>query len=482
MLYHNVRLMGHHLRFIDAIAIGVTSAATWWIGTRYGMWQRVPTFNSLIIYSSTIIIGFIVFSGRLKTYRARRTEGIIQELAELFEVVLYASALACLSSEVLSSGAESSTYVAVLLTNTTALLLSRLLVRAGLRSSRRGGNDYRVWLLVGHNERAFQLAEDVLANGHFGIRIDSIVDLPDKALGRAQQTLRKRPPALPSSIKTITIEDVEAFPEILSSRVIDEVVVTLPIRSYYDEVQRILDICCAAGISVRLIPKTFARGGYRTEVSYVGDIPLVTHFTGPSNYSYLLIKRVIDLVGATIGLALTLPLLPIIALAIKLTSAGPVFFFQTRVGLHGRHFRMVKFRSMFRDAPARQRELKSLNQTDGLAFKIKHDPRITPVGRVLRKFHLDEVPQLWNVLMGDMSLVGPRPLPPNEAMGNEWWQRRRLSMPPGLTCFWQVCGDHEMPFRQWVQMDLSYIDRWSIWLDLKIIASTVPAMVRGKGW
>jgi lipopolysaccharide/colanic/teichoic acid biosynthesis glycosyltransferase len=175
------------------------------------------------------------------------------------------------------------------------------------------------------------------------------------------------------------------------------------------------------------------------------------------------------------------PLLVLIAVAIKLTSHGPVFFLQTRVGLHGRHFRMAKFRSMIHDAPARRHELERLNQTDGAAFKIKNDPRITFVGKWLRQFHLDELPQLWNVLLGDMSLVGPRPLPPHEARNSDQWQRR-LTMPPGLTCYWQVRGDHRMPFRQWMQLDLAYIDEWSLWLDFKLLCSTVPAVVRGKGW
>ena len=197
---------------------------------------------------------------------------------------------------------------------------------------------------------------------------------------------------------------------------------------------------------------------------------------------HLAVKRVIDVVGAFVGLILLSPLFFVVALAIKLTSRGPVFFVQTRIGLHGRQFRMIKFRSMTADAPHRRTELEEFNETDGPAFKIKDDPRIMPLGRLLRRFHVDEFPQLLNVLIGDMSLVGPRPLPPKEAHGNEWWQRRRLSMPPGLTCFWQVLGDPRLPHRQWMQLDLAYIDRWSLWLDLRLIASTFATMIQGKGW
>jgi lipopolysaccharide/colanic/teichoic acid biosynthesis glycosyltransferase len=188
------------------------------------------------------------------------------------------------------------------------------------------------------------------------------------------------------------------------------------------------------------------------------------------------------MLSAAAGLIILSPLFLLIALAIKLDCSGPVLYSAMRVGLHGRHFRMWKFRSMMKDAERHQQQLRHLNETDGVAFKIRHDPRITRVGRLLRKFHLDELPQLWNVLLGDMSLVGPRPLPIDEAHGNEWWQRRRLSMPPGLTCFWQVASNHRMPFHEWAQLDLHYIDRWSVWLDIKLIASTLSTLVRGKGW
>jgi lipopolysaccharide/colanic/teichoic acid biosynthesis glycosyltransferase len=152
------------------------------------------------------------------------------------------------------------------------------------------------------------------------------------------------------------------------------------------------------------------------------------------------------------------------------------------VGLHGRHFQLVKFRSMVKDAPAQREQLAADNERDGTAFKIRNDARITSVGRWLRKYHLDEFPQLWNVLVGDMSLVGPRPLPVKEAHGNEWWQRRRLSMPPGLTCLWQVEDDPGIPFHEWMELDMAYIDKWSIWLDLKLIALTFGTVLRGRGW
>ena len=175
------------------------------------------------------------------------------------------------------------------------------------------------------------------------------------------------------------------------------------------------------------------------------------------------------------------PLLLAIALAIKLDSPGPVLFRQLRCGLHGRPFTFLKFRSMRVDAEALKKQLAPFNEMDGPAFKMTNDPRVTPVGRFLRRTSLDELPQLWNILRGDMSFVGPRPAVLEEVRQYEPWQRRRLSMQPGLTCLWQVSGRNELTFDEWMRLDLEYIDNWSLWLDLKIALKTIPAVLLGRG-
>jgi lipopolysaccharide/colanic/teichoic acid biosynthesis glycosyltransferase len=183
-----------------------------------------------------------------------------------------------------------------------------------------------------------------------------------------------------------------------------------------------------------------------------------------------------------IALLVFLPFLPIIATAIKLTSPGPVFFVQERIGINKRRFRVYKFRTMVPDAEKKQAELESLNEVSGPVFKIKKDPRITPIGRILRKLSIDEVPQLFNVLKGDMSLVGPRPLPIRDYNGfSEDWHRRRFSVRPGITCLWQINGRGSIPFEKWMELDMEYIDKWSLWLDLKILAKTFPSVLRGSG-
>ena len=194
-------------------------------------------------------------------------------------------------------------------------------------------------------------------------------------------------------------------------------------------------------------------------------------------------KRALDIVGAGIGLALCLPLFLIVAAGIRLTSPGPAFLKQTRVGKDGKTFSLFKFRSMYVDAEARRAELEARNQhgSDGVTFKMRRDPRITPFGRILRKSSIDELPQLWNILIGDMSLVGPRPPMPKEVERYTPAQWRRLAAKPGLTCLWQISGRNEVSFQDWMKLDLNYIDNWSLLLDLKILLKTVPVVLLGRG-
>lgn len=192
-------------------------------------------------------------------------------------------------------------------------------------------------------------------------------------------------------------------------------------------------------------------------------------------------KRSLDVAGATFGLIATSPLIVLAGAAIKLSSRGPVFYSQEREGLGGRRFRIWKLRTMRMNADQLKDQLRPYSEQDGPAFKMMRDPRITRVGRVLRRFSLDELPQLWNVLRGDMSLVGPRPLPVDESLGCLAWQRRRLHVTPGLTCIWQIKGRNVVPFEEWIRMDLEYARRRSPWFDLQLLASTPPALILAKG-
>ncbi len=277
-------------------------------------------------------------------------------------------------------------------------------------------------------------------------------------------------------------EGLARFVETLHEETVDIVVFSLD-ESIIPQVRDALLACEAEGIeawvSADFIQTLFAHVQFDR---FAGE-PLLIYRTAPSISWELMAKRILDVVGASILLVLTFPIMLVVANLIRLTSVGPVIFSQNRSGLHGRVFRMYKFRTMVTNAEQARAELEDRNEMTGPVFKVKDDPRVTPLGYWLRRLSLDELPQLWNVIRGEMSLVGPRPLPVYETANfGDITQRRRMSMRPGLTCLWQVRGRNKITdFRDWVRLDLEYIDNWSLWLDLKILARTVPVVFFGWG-
>jgi exopolysaccharide biosynthesis polyprenyl glycosylphosphotransferase len=273
---------------------------------------------------------------------------------------------------------------------------------------------------------------------------------------------------------------ISELPKILDERAVDDVVIA-DTGGDLAAVQRVIHDCEEVGVSIHIPSRFFAAAPSRPHLEAFSGIRMLTFTTAPYNPIALGIKRAADLVGAIVLLVLLAVPMLIFALIVKLTSPGPVFFKQRRSGLYGREFTLYKFRSMVADAEQRRAELAAANEMGGPVFKIRHDPRITPFGRVLRRYSLDELPQLWNVLKGDMSLIGPRPPLPSEVQRYERWQRRRLSMRPGLTCIWQVTDRNRATFEKWMEYDLDYIDHWSLWLDFKIALRTIPAVLKGTG-
>jgi exopolysaccharide biosynthesis polyprenyl glycosylphosphotransferase len=218
------------------------------------------------------------------------------------------------------------------------------------------------------------------------------------------------------------------------------------------------------------------------ELHEFDGFPLLSFSTTPTNEALMFVRRILDVILASFILVVFGPLVMLpAAILIRLTSSGPILFKQTRCGLNGRQFVMHKFRSMVNNAEQLRVELEGLNEMDGPVFKSSRDPRITTVGKIIRRFSIDELPQIFNVLRGDMSLVGPRPPLPAEVARYERWQRRRLSMKPGMTCLWQISGRNEVSFDDWMKLDLTYIDNWSLMLDLKILLKTVPVVLLGRG-
>lgn len=322
-------------------------------------------------------------------------------------------------------------------------------------------------LIVGTGPRAQRLEGELRAAGENArFRVVGFIDSVDCRPAQARQQ------ALLGSF-----EEMES---ILMHRAPDEVLITLPIKSAYAEIKTVLESCERVGVPARYLADLFEPTKGRA--SRGGQQPLLVA-TPPAPEGWRLVaKRAVDVVGASALLIVCAPVLLLSAVAIKLTSKGPIFFTQNRYGFHRRRFTMYKLRTMVLDAEALQSSLEELNEATGPVFKIRDDPRITTVGRVLRRTSIDELPQLFNVLLGDMSLVGPRPLPIRDVHRfTEAALMRRFSIRPGITCFWQIGGRSALDFGEWIRLDLKYIDEWSLWLDLLILFRTIPAVLRGTG-
>ena len=319
-------------------------------------------------------------------------------------------------------------------------------------------------MVVGSGEGALRLGEALERSARYGIRLTGFfTDQPGPI------TLSREYP----------VYRLPELPELLRRHVIDEIIFAVDSQRLA-EMEEIFLLCDEEGVRTRVLVDFFPHVNSQVYLDRLGSAPLLTFSAAPHDEVRLLLKRITDLVLAAASLVLLLPFMLLTVLLIKITSPGPAIFRQVRCGLNGRRFVFYKFRSMCDNAEELKAELEHLNRKS-TAFKIPNDPRLTRVGRYLRKFSIDEWPQLWNVVKGDMSLVGPRPAVPEEVEHYQRWQRRRLRMRPGLTCLWAVMGRDALDFDTWMKMDMQYIDTWSLALDWKIIFRTIPRVLTGKG-
>ena len=323
-------------------------------------------------------------------------------------------------------------------------------------------------MVVGTGERAIRLAEALEQSADYGIRLRGFLT---------------ESPGAPAEIALRSVHQVRPIrdlPAILQQHVVDEVLFAVASESLAD-LEEIFLLCDEEGVRTRVAVDFFPHVNSTVSLDRFGATPLLTFSAAPYDEIRLLLKRVVDVLIAAAGLVVLAPLMAAIAILIRVTSPGPAIFRQVRCGLNGRRFLFYKFRSMCENAEQLKSTVAHLNARDGVAFKIPRDPRLTSIGRFLRKFSIDEWPQLWNVLRGDMSLVGPRPAIPSEVERYQRWQRRRLRMRPGLTCLWAVSGRDAVDFETWMKLDLQYIDNWSLALDWKILLRTIPRVLTGSG-
>lgn len=401
-------------------------------------------------------------------YRSHRTLPLGEEIWAAMKVSFGGTALLALAVYGLKLEFVSRLFLAVFGgVNFLLLATEKVALRLTSRYVRSRGYNFRTVLLVGTGRKAAQLGTFLEARPYWGFRVLGYLD--DDNGGEIRGLHRW------ASLGKIT--DLES---VLMREVVDELIFVIEkgkLREYEDALLVAERHGVRAHVSLDIFPHVLAR----PVLEEMDGIPLLSFTTTPSNPLQLVVKRAIDLTVSLLLFVATLPIQILAAVAIRLSSPGPIYFRQTRCGLNGRHFMLLKFRTMQAGAEERLHEISHLNEMTGPVFKASKDPRRTPVGRVLRRLSVDELPQLWNVILGNMSLVGPRPPLPEEVSQYQPWQHRRLSMKPGITCLWQISGRNDLDFDRWMALDLKYIDTWSPMLDLKILLKTVPAVLSGRG-
>jgi exopolysaccharide biosynthesis polyprenyl glycosylphosphotransferase len=429
-----------------------------------GVWQSSVGSASLLLAAYAVTwVGLLGFNGsyRPRTHWSAQGEALAIVRATAILGLISLSALFLLDLVDVSR--------LVILVLLPLQAVTTIVLRAALRlvlvAARRRGRNLRHVVVVGTGPTALSFARQLEDHWSLGLVVDGLVGpVPDDEAPRW--------PILGS---------IEELPSILHHRVVDEVAISLP-RDEAHRLESISRLAADEGKTVRIpleVPAVALASGH---VEDLDGTPVLSIVSGPDRELALAMKRLLDVVGSTVGLIVLSPILLAVAVAIAVNDGRPVLFRQPRAGLNGRPFQIAKFRTMSRDADALRAELRAKNEIEGNAsFKMTNDPRVTRIGRFLRRTSLDELPQLWNVLKGEMSLVGPRPHPFDDVAGYDDWHRRRLSMKPGITGLWQIGARTERSFDRWVAKDLEYIDRWSLWLDVRVIVQTVPALLRAEG-
>ena len=440
-------------------AVSVARFGTDWLG------HWTPILDQPVAFGLLYALGWVVVLDLHGLYRPRarwtiRSEAIAVARATLVMALVTLSVLFVFRLPDVSR----SFLLAIFPAQWAVTTGTRVALRFAFERMRARGYNLRYVLVAGAGPRGQAFAAKLEDHRELGLRVIGFLDDDDSyALPRGWRVLGP----------------LDSIEQVLRDEVIDEVAICLPF-SQWDKMNAMAHLCEEEGKIVRvpvdILDRAFAAG----RVEELDGVPVYSMISGPDRIAALVVKRVVDVLVAGAALVVLSPLLLVIGLAIVLRDGMPVLFRQVRVGLHGRRFEVLKFRTMVRDAEERYADVADRSDTLGPAFKMTADPRVTAFGRFLRRTSLDELPQLWNVLRGDMSLVGPRPAPPREVKAYDLWHRRRLSMKPGITGLWQVTARRSDDFDDRAQLDLSYIDRWSLWLDLTILARTIPAAFEGR--
>jgi len=436
-----------------------------------GLWRGTLFYHRPMWILMALLCGFaitlMITSKRLHLYTPTRLASILTEQR--------LSVQACFTSGLLLTGAlyvihaddipRSIVLITVLLV-TTALSLRRLIYRILLNHRYDRGLDTRNVLIVGTGPEAHALRHHLESIRHLGYTFKGFIDLPGSS----------------SRFTTTSGDVVGTFDTLFQNarkQFVDEIFFTTPCER--EIVQEVLDQARIQGVDLRMVPDMYDGLAWNSPIEYIGQFPTIPLHCGQVPEFGLLLKRGMDIVLASLTLLVLSPVLLAIAIAVKLDSHGPVFYSSERIGKKGRVFRCIKFRTMVRDAEKRRAEVMHMNERDGVLFKITNDPRITRLGRILRKYSLDELPQFINVFRGDMSIVGPRPPLASEVREYKLSHLRRLDVMPGITGLWQVQARQDPSFDNYISLDVTYVDNWSIWLDIQILIRTIGVVIAGTG-
>lgn len=453
-------------RILDVCALSIALWLAFRLGGPEGLTYIVnavfePTVDSTLFFGGVLISWFFMLSS-FWLYRSKRLATLNDEFGDVLRAVSFATLILATLILVAEWSVFPKRFLLIFAAVSFILMFAlRIFKRMLLHQFRLHGRNLRSVVVIGAGPRGQKLVQLMEENPETGYKFLGFIDdmIDDNIIG-----------------------SLDEIPSIFSSNVIDEIFVCLPIKSYYEQMQTIAAAAEEQGITVRFYSDLFNLNLSKAIPGEIGDTPILSIYASRLSDWQSFVKGSIDFVGGLMLLIVASPIMLLIALVIKLTSPGPIFFVQDRVGLNKRRFKMYKFRTMEVDAEQRQLELEALNEADGPVFKMKNDPRITRPGAWLRKTSLDELPQLFNVLQGELSLVGPRPLPERDFQRfDQHWFNRRFSVKPGITCIWQISGRSETSFDKWIVQDLEYIEKWSIGLDLKILFKTVPTVFRGTG-
>ena len=481
MLREKDKVIRRAMIIFDGLVVSVVFAAAFILRRYFHVFYRLDLIPSVRVIQEMsasfndylVVLFFIVplwcFMLYLNgMYRSMRTKGILEIVWALikstfFTTVAFGTIVFLLKLEFVSR-----VFFSLFIAATSAVIFfEKITIFLIMRYARRQGYNFRRLLIVGTGRRAISFIEKIKRHSGWGVRIVGVIDYEFAHLGKEIGGVKV----------TGTLEDL---PRMLHNHSIDEVVFVVP-RSALSQIENSIYVCETEGVKATVAVDLFDLKIARSRQTELDGIPLITFETTVALEWQLFVKRAFDIIVSGLGIIILSPVFLITAVLIKLASRGPVFYVQKRAGLNGRRFVFYKFRSMHKGAHEKLAELAAQNEMKGPVFKMKDDPRVTPLGKILRKFSIDELPQLFSVFVGHMSLVGPRPPLPKEVAQYEPWQRRRLSMRPGITCIWQISGRNRIGFDEWMKMDLEYIDNWSLRLDFKILMKTFPVVLFGIG-